>query len=123
MAPETNTPGTNKKLPAGLKIDDLPQEVKDALEKGSEVLVLTGEDDSLYFFKKPKQMDLNRFLGTSGKGKVAVAVKNLIFDLAVKPTSSELKEEFKDKPGRMVALNNALQTEVGLNEDFAVKKL
>lgn len=104
-------------------MSDLPKEVQDAVERGNTVLLLTGENDEYYYFKKPKSMDMNRFLATSQKGKVAAAVKNLIYDLAIYPAPSELKSEFRDKPGRMVALNNALQTEVGLNEDFAVKKL
>jgi hypothetical protein len=102
---------------------DVPDAVKDAIEKGSTVLLLTGENDEEYYFKKPKQMDMNRFLGTSSKGKLAVAVKNLVFDMAIDPSAAELKSELKDKPGRVVALNNALQTEIGLNEDYTVKKL
>ncbi|MCP3942218.1 MAG: hypothetical protein GY710_12130 [Desulfobacteraceae bacterium] len=102
---------------------NVPDEVKQVLMIGATVLMLTGENDDQYYFKKPKPVDLNRFLATSSKGKLAAAVKNLIFELAVKPTSEELKTEFKDKPGRMIALNNALQGEIGLNEDFAVKKL
>ncbi|MCG8643343.1 MAG: hypothetical protein MI862_26690 [Desulfobacterales bacterium] len=102
---------------------DLPKDVQEAIKNGDTVLQLTGENDEQYFFKKPKPVDMNRFLATSQKGKVAAAVKNLIYDLAIHPSPSDLKSEFRDKPGRMVALNNALQTEVGLNEDYAVKKL
>ena len=106
-----------------IKKKNLPQEVQDAIEDGKIVLMLTGENDEQYYFKRPGPVDMNRFLGTSGKGKLAVAVKNMIFDMAIYPTGSDLKREFRDKPGRMIALNNALQTEIGLNEDFAVKKL
>ncbi len=116
-------PVKNSTTDDDLKKSNLPKEVTDAQDNGDTVLLLTGENDEKYYFKKPKPMHLNRFLATSGKGKIAAAVKNLIFELAVKPTESELKTEFKDKPGRMVALNNALQTEIGLNEDFTVKKL
>ena len=105
------------------KAKNIPETVKEAIEKGDTVLILTGENDEEYYFKKPKQVDMNRFLGTSSKGKLAVAVKNLVYDMAIDPSANDLKREFKDKPGRVVALNNALQAEIGLNEDFAVKKL
>ena len=101
----------------------LPNGVEEAQGKGYTVLVLTSEDDKEYYFKRPKQVDINRFLGTSSKGKLAVAVKNLVYDMAIHPPSDELKAELKDKPGLVVAWNNALQAEVGLNEDFTVKKL
>ncbi len=105
------------------KTPSLPEAVQKAIDDGKTVLLLTGENDEEYYFKKPKQMDMNRFLATSSKGKLAVAVKNLIYDMAIDPDESDLKAQFKGKPGRMVALNNALQTEIGLNEDFTVKKL
>jgi len=102
---------------------NVPDAVKTALTKGWQVLILTGENDEDYYFKRPGQPDMNRFLATSSKGKLAVAVKNLVYDMAIHPSAEDLKREFKDKPGRVVALNNAIQTEIGLNEDFAVKKL
>lgn len=114
---------TDTAIPVEFEKLDLPDAVRAALERGETVLVLTGEDDREYYFKKPKQVDMNRFLGTSSKGKLAVAVKNLIYEVAIYPDASDLKLEFRDKPGRMIALNNALQAEIGLNEDFAVKKL
>ena len=108
-----------------VKFEDLnvPDAVKIALSKGTPVLVLTGENDEKYYFKKPGQPDMNRFLATSSKGKMAVAVNNLVYDMAIHPSAEDLKREFREKPGRVVALNNAIQTEIGLNEDFAVKKL
>lgn len=105
------------------KTAQFPPAVRDAMAKEADVLRLTSEDDRDYYFKKPKQMDMNRFLGTSGKGKLASAVKNLVYDMAISPSKSELKAEFKEMPGRIVALNNAIQTSIGLNEDFSVKKL
>lgn len=102
---------------------NVPAAVKEAIEKGFTVLILTGENDEEYYFKRPATMDMNRFLAQSSKGKLATAVKNLVFDMAIAPSAADLKREFKDKPGRVVALNNALQTEVGLNEDYTVKKL
>jgi hypothetical protein len=101
----------------------LPDAVQKALKAGENVLVLTGENDEEYYFKRPKTMDINRFLGTSSKGKLAAAVRNLVFEQALSPSAEELRAEFREKPGRVVALNNALQTEIGLNEDYSVKKL
>ena len=102
--------------------ENLPKEVLDA-QKNGPVLVLTGEDDSVYFFKKPAKPDMNRYLASAAKGKLAAAVQNLVYDLAVYPDRDELKRKFDKKPGLIVALNNALQNAVGLNEEFDVKKL
>lgn len=101
----------------------LPDAVQKALADGENVLILTGENDEEYYFKRPKTMDINRFLGTSSKGKLAAAVRNLVFEQALFPSAEALRAEFRQKPGRVVALNNALQTEIGLNEDYSVKKL
>lgn len=106
-------------IPAGL----LPEAVQAAIDAGKTVLMLTGENDEAYYFEKPGQPDMNRFLATSGKGKLAQALKNLVFDKVIYPPADELQRQFRDKPGRIVALNNALQTEIGLNEDYGVKKL
>lgn len=103
--------------------EKLPQEVQQAKEKGDEVLQLTGEDERCYFFKKPGRKDMDRYLSMAAKGKVSAAVQNLVAELAIKPTAEELRKEFVDSPGRMVALSNALQQAVGLNEDFTAKKL
>ena len=43
--------------------------------------------------------------------------------MALAPSGDDLAVEFRENPGRMVALNSALQAAVGMNEDFAVKKL
>ncbi len=102
---------------------DIPDAVRIEMEKGTAVLVLTGENEERYYFKKPGQVDMNRFLGTSSKGKLAMAVRNLVYDMAIHPGAEALKREFVGKPGRVIALNNALQTEIGLNEDYTVKKL
>ena len=104
------------------KKEALPKEVIEAKNAGP-VLQLTGEDDSLYFFKKPGKPDINRYLASAAKGKLASAVQNLVYDLAVHPNREDLKRKFDKKPGLIVALNNALQNAVGLNEDFDVKKL
>jgi len=66
---------------------------------------------------------MGRYLSAAAKGKLASAVQNLVYDLAVHPGSEELKRKFGEKPGLVVALNNALQNAVGLNEEFEVKKL
>ena len=100
-----------------------PEEVLKAIEAGDTVLRLMDENDRPYYFKRPKPMDINRFLGTSSKGKLAVAVRNLVFEMAIYPAAEDLKNELKEKPGLVVAWNNALQTNIGLNEDFTVKKL
>ncbi|MBW2596987.1 MAG: hypothetical protein JRC93_13680 [Deltaproteobacteria bacterium] len=105
-----------------IKEETLPQEVVDAKNKGG-VLKLTGEDDNVYFFKSPGKSDINRYLSLAAKGKLAAAVQNLVFDLAVCPARTDLKTRFDKKPGLMIALNNALQNAVGLNEEFEVKKL
>lgn len=101
----------------------VPEAVKAEIKKGTAVLSLTGENEEQYYFKKPGQVDMNRFLATSSKGKLAVAVRNLVYELAIHPSAEALKREFVGKPGRVIALNNALQTEIGLNEDYTVKKL
>ncbi|MCP3922993.1 MAG: hypothetical protein GY714_10445 [Desulfobacterales bacterium] len=102
---------------------EYPEEVQKEIDKGTEILKLTGEEDDIYYFKKPKTVDINRYLGTVAKGKLANAEKNLIYELALKPTTTEIQAEFKKMPGRLVALGNSLKTAVGINEDFSVKKL
>ncbi len=99
----------------------LPQQVVDTQAKG-QVLELTG-DDQTYYFKKPGQADLDRYLALIVKKKLSLATKNLVFDLAVHPDKETLAAQFDEKPGRMVALAQALQEAVGLTEEFAVKKL
>lgn len=101
----------------------LPQAVQDAQAAGKTVLQLTGDDDRKYYFKKPGKNDIERFIGTATKGKAALAAKNLVLEMALSPTSDELLREYEEQPGRMVALNNALQASVGMNEDFITKKL
>lgn len=100
----------------------LPQAVIDAQKAGKEILELTGEEKT-YYFIKPGKKDMERFIATAAKGKIAQAAQNLVLEMAIAPTGEELKVEFEQTPGRMVALNNALQTAIGLNEDFATKKL
>lgn len=101
---------------------DLPKEVVEA-KKDSQVLKLTGEDGNVYYFKKPGKTDMNRYLASAARGKLVMAVQNLVFDLAVHPTRESLREKLGERPGLMVALNNALQNAVGLNEEFEIKKL
>lgn len=100
----------------------LPQAVVDAQAKGQQVLELGGEEKA-YYFRQPGRVELDRFMTAAAKGKIGQAVQNLVAELAISPTAEELKQEFEGKPGRMVALNNALQSAIGLNEEFAVKKL
>lgn len=103
---------------------EIPKAVKDVQEKGIAVLELTGDDeDRKYYFKKPGKMDIEKFIATATKGKAARAAKNLVLEMAIHPTSEELTREYEENPGRMVALNNALQASVGMNEEFAAKKL
>ena len=101
----------------------LPQAVIDAQASGKTVLELTGDNDDKYYFEKPGREDISRFITTATKGKAVQACRNLVIDKAIAPTGEELTNEFKDNPGRLVALNSALQAAVGMNEDFAVKKL
>lgn len=103
-------------------MEKLPKAVIDAKNAGKEILELTG-DEQVYYFEKPGKKDLERFLGTAAKGKLAMAAQNLVIEKALAPSAEELKSEFEQFPGRMVALNNALQTVLGLNEEFSVKKL
>jgi hypothetical protein len=102
---------------------EYPKEVMEEKEKGTEILMLTGENDEEYFFKKPKTPDINRYLSTVAKGKLANAEKNMVYELAISPTAAEIKEQFREMPARLVALGNAIKTAVGMNEDFSVKKL
>ncbi|MDD5106042.1 MAG: hypothetical protein PHC49_10545 [Desulfuromonadaceae bacterium] len=101
----------------------LPKSVIDAQSKGITVLELTGDNEEKYYFQKPGTADINRFIATATKGKAAQAARNLVIEMAIAPTSEELSAEFQAQPGRMVALNSALQGAVGMNEDFATKKL
>lgn len=101
----------------------LPQAVLDAQKAGKTILELTGEDDQKYYFEKPDSKDIERFIATATKGKPVQAVKNLVQEKALHPSREELATEFKENPGRMVALNTGLQASVGMNEDFSVKKL
>lgn len=99
-----------------------PQKVEDAKKAGKQVLELEG-DERTYYFVQPDKKHFERFLGTATKGKVSQAAKNLVMETAIHPTADELVVEFEEKPGRMVALCDALQQAVGLKEDFSVKKL
>jgi hypothetical protein len=101
----------------------LPKEVTEAQSKGVAVLVLEGEDGKLYYFGQPGREDMNRYIATAAKGKPAQAVRNLVIDKAIYPIGADLAKEFDEKPGRMVALNSALQGSVGMNEEFTAKKL
>lgn len=100
----------------------LPKEVNEAKAKGP-VLELTGEDGKEYYFRKPGKMEMDRYLASAAKRKLAQAARNLVFDLAIIPNRDEIKNMFEEKPGLMVALSNSLQESVGLNEEFEVKKL
>ena len=101
----------------------LPQAVDDAIKAGKKVLELTGEDGRVYYFLKPTSLDMKRFIGTMTKGKTFQAVNDLIFEKALDPTKEQLEAEFEDMPGRMVALNNELQSAIGMNENLSTKKL
>lgn len=101
----------------------LPQAVQDAQKAGRVILELTGEDEQKYYFERPGAKDIERFIATATKGKAVLAVKNLVTEKAIHPSGDELIVEFRDNPGRMVALNSALQASVGMNEDFTAKKL
>lgn len=103
--------------------EQLPQEVLDTQAAGKTVLELTGEDDKKYYFEKPNSADISNFISTATKGKAVQAVKNLVISKAIYPTGEQLAVEFKENPGRMVALNSPLQASVGMNEDFVTKKL
>jgi hypothetical protein len=105
------------------KTTALPVSVTAAMAAGKNVLELTGEDDKKYYLEKPNSADIANFISTATKGKPVQAVKNLVISKAIHPTGEELAEEFKENPGRMVALNSPLQASVGMNEDFTVKKL
>jgi len=101
----------------------LPQAVQDAQKAGKTVLELTGDDDKKYYFVKPGTKDIERFIATATKGKAFSAVKTLVLEKALSPSADELSREYEENPGKMVALNDALQSAVGMREDFAVKKL
>ena len=103
-------------------MNKLPPAVVEAQSKNQQILELTGEEKT-YYFRKPGRPELNRFMTDASKGKIAQGVQNLVSELAIAPSAEELKAEFEEKPGRMVALNNALQTAIGMNEDFTTKKL
>jgi|GEM_PF-6113815 len=99
----------------------LSNAVKEAKEKG-EVLVLTDDDGKNFYFKKPGKPDVQRYLATTMKKKLAQAAQNLVMDLAIDPSKDDLEKMFSEKPGRMVAMCQALTDAVGLTEEFNVKK-
>ncbi|BCS55198.1 hypothetical protein [Geobacter sp. SVR] len=101
----------------------VPQVVNEAIQAGKKILELTGEDGKIYYFLKPTVLDMKRFIGTVTKGKTFQAVNDLLFEKAISPTKAELEAEFEDMPGRMVALNNELQSAIGMNESLSTKKL
>lgn len=101
----------------------MPKAVTDAQTAGKTILELTGDDERKYYFEKPGSTDINLFIATATKGKAANAARNLVISKAVSPSAEELAKEFDENPGRMVALNSALQASVGMNEDFTTKKL
>ncbi len=101
----------------------LPKAVQEAQAAGKTILELTGDNEEKYYFQKPGSKDIERYIATATKGKPVQAVRNLVQDMAIHPSAAELQNEFKENPGRMVALNQGLQGSVGMNEDFAVKKL
>jgi hypothetical protein len=103
--------------------EKLPQLVQDAKASGKNILQLTCEDDRILYFQKPTPKAIERYIATATKGKPAQAVKNLVTELAIHPTGEELAKEFEDNPGKMVAINSALQASVGMNEDYTAKKL
>jgi len=103
--------------------EKLPQSVIDAQTAQKTVLVLTGDNEEKYYFQKPGSKDIERYIATATKGKPVQAVRNLVVELAIHPIGVELAKEFVENPGRMVALNSALQASVGMNEDFTAKKL
>lgn len=100
----------------------LPASVIEA-KKAGKVIELTGEDGSKYYFKEPTRTVLDRYLAAAAKGKITSGLRNLVFDLAVEPDSAGLETRFNEKPGMLVAISNALQNAIGLNEEFGVKKL
>ena len=101
---------------------ELPKEVQEAKAKGA-VLELTGEDGKNYYFHKPGKQEMDRYLAAAAKGKISTAANNLVMETAVFPDKATLKTMFAERPGLMVAINNALQNAVGINEEFEVKKL
>ncbi|HOS77608.1 MAG TPA: hypothetical protein PLL15_06155 [Syntrophales bacterium] len=102
---------------------ELPKVVVEAQAAGKTILVLTGDDGRTYYFLKPGGKDIERFIATAVKGRAALAARNLVLEMALSPNSAEVAKEFEETPGRMVALNNALQAAVGMNEEFNAKKL
>jgi len=101
----------------------LPAAVTEAQKTGRPVLELNGDNGEKYYFYRPGAKDIERFVATATKGKALQAVRNLVTELAIHPTGSDLAAEFQENPGRLVALNSALQASVGMNEDFTAKKL
>jgi hypothetical protein len=101
----------------------LPKAVVEAQAKGITILELTGDDENKSYFQKPGTADINRFIATATKGKAAQASRNLVIEMAIHPSGEEWAKEFQENPGRMVAINNALQGAVGMNEDYTTKKL
>ena len=108
---------------AETKETGLPKEVTEAIQRGVKIFELTGEDDEKYYLRKPGKSDINRYLAGAAQGKLANATTNLVYDLAIHPSRDELERQFKEMPGRMVALNNSVQTAIGMNEGYTVKKL
>jgi len=103
---------------------EIPEIVKKEQEAGRKVLMITSDDGEMrFFFKLPKKAQLDRFLTKSMKGKTTSAVEGLIQDLILEPDYNTFKQLSSEKPMRLIAISNVLQEELGLNEEYAVKKL
>ena len=106
------------------KKPQLPGAVQKAKDKGIAIIVLTDSDtEEEFYFKKPARPDMSRFMAKAARQKVAQAVDELVTTTILSPSTEELRLLTKEQPGLMYTLNNALQSELGINRDFTVKKL
>ena len=102
----------------------LPDIVNNYIDTGREVMVLDSEDETeRFYFKKPIKPQIDKYLTKAQKGKVISAIDGLIQDTILYPKFNEFKTIVSNKPMRKVALIDSMLEELGVKEEFSVKKL
>jgi hypothetical protein len=105
-------------------VEKLPKEVIAAKEKGCDVIVLEGTEQTFYF-RKPTPVEIKNFFDevSGDRSKIGSRMEKLVKNCRLSPSADEYEALLRDKPGLFVSLYNAIQEELGLNESFLLKKL
>jgi len=113
--------GTSKKKD---DVNKLPGVVQDYMDAGREIMVIESEDETeRFYFKKPNKAQIDRYLTKAQKGKVIGAIDGLIQDTILYPKFIQFKAAVNEKPMRKVALIDSMLEDLGVKEEFSVKKL